>query len=301
VKSEETALSVLHGILARRSEDVIERATDWVVESAQDLRGKRPREETRRLVERVMQTNLALLDTGSRAPLFEFIEYVTSLRAASEFRASTLLRGFLSFKRGLASVMDEEGTSPRDALDVLALVDEVYHEAAFRVTDVYGDKLLATVEARRSELEAELGEKRRELEAMIETVEAQRAMLAALSSPILSVWDGVVVVPLIGEISPDRASQARQKLLQAILERGARVALLDVTGLSVADARAASLLASMIRAARLVGAEGALVGVRGEVARVFVEIGEVLEGARMFASLGDGLRYAIRSASLGRF
>jgi rsbT co-antagonist protein RsbR len=291
-------LAVLLGILDRRRDDVLERATDWVIHGARDLGGKRPRDETRKLVDRVISTNVAFLAGGDRAPLFEFIEYVTSLRAASEFRISTILRGFLSFKRGLASVMAEEALGPRDSSAALGLVDEVYYEAIFQISDVYGEKLLATVEARRSELEVELADKRSELDEKISLIEAQRAMLAALSSPILSVWDGVVVLPLVGEISPERAEHARRKLLEAITAKKARVALLDVTGLSVADAHAASVLASMIHAVRLVGAEGMLVGVRSDVARVFVEIGEVFEGARTFATLEGGLRHAIRRASL---
>lgn len=284
-------------IVACRRGELLERATDWVIGTAADLQGKRPREETRRLVDRVITTNVAVIESGDRAPLRDFIEHVTSLRAAHEFRVSTILRGFLSFARGLEEVMREEAVPPCDALRALKLVDDVYHEAVFEISDVYGEKLIGTVQARRRDLELELGEKRGDLEQKIATIEAQRAMLAALSSPIVSVWEGILLVPLVGEISPDRAEHAKRKLLDAILERDARVVLLDVTGLSVADAHAASVLASMIRATRLVGAESMVVGMRGDAARMFVAIGEVFSGARTFATLGDGLRHAIRRAS----
>ncbi|MDC3961113.1 STAS domain-containing protein [Polyangium jinanense] len=284
---QEPGLAALLGLLARRRDDVLARGTDWVFALAPDLQGKRPREETENLVDRVITTNVAVLESGDRRPLHTFIDYVTSLRAASEFRVSTLLRGFLSFKRGLAAVIAEERWTAREALGALGLVDEVYYEAIFELSDVYGEKLVGSVVAQKRELEAELGAKRAELD-------AQHAMLRALSSPILRVWEGVLLLPLVGEISPERAEHAKSVLLHAIGTYQARVVLIDVTGLSVVDAHAAGVLGAMMRATGLVGAEGMLVGVRGDAARTFVEIGELFPGARTFATLGDGLRHAIR-------
>lgn len=295
---EVAGLSALLGLLARRRHDVLERGTDWVVALSPDLQGKRPRVETQNLVDRVITTNVAVLETGDRAPLRAFIDYVTSLRAASEFRVSTLLRGFLSFKRGLSAVIAEECWPARLSLAALGLVEEVYYEAIFELSDVYGDKLVGTVVARRRELEIELGEKRAALEEKIATIDAQQATLRALSSPVLRVWEGVLLLPLIGEISPERAEHAKSVLLHAIGTFQARVVLIDVTGLSVVDAHAAESLGSMMRAARLVGAEGMLVGVRADAARTFVEIGELFPGAQTFATLGDGLRQAVRRVLL---
>ncbi|MDI1444582.1 STAS domain-containing protein [Polyangium sp. 6x1] len=291
---ETPGLAALLGLLARRRDDVLERGTDWVFALAPDLQGRRPREETQSLVDRVITTNLAVLASGDRAPLRAFIDYVTSLRAASEFRVSTLLRGFLSFKRGVAVVITEERWPAREALAALGLVEDVYYEAIFELSDVYGEKLVGSVVARKRELEAELGEKRAELDDKLATIDAQRSMLHALSSPVLPVWDGVLLLPLVGEISPERAEHAKSVLLHAIGTHQARVVLIDVTGLSVVDAHAAGVLGAMMRATGLVGAEGMLVGVRGDAARTFVEIGELFPGARTFATLGDGLRHAIR-------
>jgi hypothetical protein len=100
--------SVLFDILTRRRDDIAERGTDWVISTAPDLQGKRPRAETKRLVERVIEVNAMIIEQGDRQPLHAFIEYVTSFRASLEFRVSTILRGFLSFKRGLSQVLREE-------------------------------------------------------------------------------------------------------------------------------------------------------------------------------------------------
>ncbi len=288
-----SASSILLDILQRLSNEITEAGTDWVIEVSPDLQGKRPRDETKRLVERVVAVNRAIVEKNDREPLSSFIEYVTSLRASLEFRVSTILRGFLSFKRGLAQVLLDEPIRPRQRFEVLQIVEEIYYEAIFQISDVYGAKLVHTIKTRRDEIEVELGVKRQELEVTAEMIERLRTQLIALSLPILRIWKGVLLVPLIGEITPDRAEHARIELLDAIVRHHARVLLIDVTGLSVVDALAAEALGSIIRAANLLGTESMIVGIRGEVARVFVEIGEVFPGTKTFATLDDGLRLAL--------
>lgn len=289
-----SGVSILLDILTRRRDDTVERATDWVISTAPDLQGKRPRAETNALVQRVLDVNMAIIEKGDRQPLYAFIDYVTSLRASLEFRVSTLLRGFLSFKCGLSQVLQEEPIYARDKLAIFSIVDEIYYEAIFQISDVYGAKLVHTIRTRRDEIEVELGQKRNELEYTADMIERLRVQLIALSLPILRIWNGVLLVPLIGEISPDRAEHARRELLDAVVKHQALVVLLDVTGLSLVDAHAAGVLASIIRAASLLGAESMIVGVRGDVARVFVQLGEVFPGTRTFATLDDGLRHALR-------
>lgn len=292
--ARDASSSVFFDILARRRDDIAERATDWVVGTSPDLQGKRPRAETKRLVERVIEVNVAVIEKGDREPLHAFVEYVTSLRASLEFRVSTLLRGFLSFKRGLSQVLKDERVTTRDKLVIFSIVDEVYYEAIFEISDVYGAKLVHTIKTRRDEIEVELGQKRRELDHTVDMIERLRAQLIALSLPILRIWAGVLLVPLIGEISPERAEHARKEILDAVVAHRARVVLIDVTGLSLVDAHAAHALGSIIRAASLLGAEAMIVGVRGEAARVFVHLGEVFPGTRTFATLDEGLRRALR-------
>ena len=286
--------SIFLDILARRRDDIIEYGTDWVIATAKDLQGKRPRDETRRLVERTVDVHMAVIVNDDHEPFHAFIEHVTSFRVSLEFRLSTLLRGFLTFKRGLSRVLDEERVHARDKLAIWATVDESYYEAIFKVSDIYGEKLVHTIKTRRDEVEVELGKKRQELDNTVDMVERLRAELLTLSLPILRIWAGVLLVPLIGEISPERAEHMREKLLDAVVKHRARVVLIDVTGLSVVDAHAAAVLGSIIRAVSLLGADMMIVGVRGEVARVFVHIGEVFPGTQTFATLDEGLRHALR-------
>lgn len=289
---------LLIDILHRHGEEVVDQATDWVIAAALDLQGRRPRGETRALVARVVSGNEAALLQDNTGPLLELVDYVTSLRATHEFHPSTLLRGFVSFRHALEGFLRAEANDGWTALDVLTATDEVYSTVACRVADLYAIKLNATVDVRRRELEEELRRvtvaKERELEEKIATINAQRRDLAELSSPVIRVWEGILVAPLVGELGADRAALVRQRVLDAIAESGADAVLLDITGLTVVDARVAVDLLRLTEAARLLGAEGMLVGVSGAVARALVELEVDIGAARTFSSLQDGLRAALR-------
>lgn len=144
----------LRRLLAEREGDIVERGTDWVVESAVDLRGARPRDETRRLVASVVDFNRELiLGTEAGASKREaFIDFVTSYRAALDFNVSTLLRGFLSFRQGLLRVLEDQELAPDTRLAVLQLVDELYFESIFEMADVYMNKLKDLMEERQAQL-----------------------------------------------------------------------------------------------------------------------------------------------------
>lgn len=289
---------LLIDILHRRREEIVDQSTDWVIAAAVDLQGRRPRSETRALVDKVVSGNEAALLEADPGPLHDLIDHVTSLRAAHEFHPSTLLRGFVSFRHALEIFLRAEADDGWAALDVLSATDEVYSAVACRLADLYAIKLNATVEVRRRELTEELHRvteaKERELEEKIATINAQRRDLAALSSPVIRVWGGVLVAPLIGELGADRAALVRQRVLDAIAESGADAVLLDITGITVIDARVAVDLVRLTEAARLLGAEGMLVGVSGAVARALVELEVDIGAARTFSSLQDGLRAALR-------
>lgn len=125
----------------------------------------------------------------------------------------------------------------------------------------------------------------------------ERARLAEtlreLSSPIVPVMEGVLILPLIGAIDSERARHIMEDLLEAIRRHRARVVLMDITGVPVVDTMVANYLLRTIQAARLLGCLGVLVGIRAEVARTIVELGLSLGDLVSRASLQDGLEYAM--------
>ncbi|MDQ3917594.1 MAG: PAS domain S-box protein [Acidobacteriota bacterium] len=123
-----------------------------------------------------------------------------------------------------------------------------------------------------------------------EVVEAQQALLVELSTPLIPVREGVVVMPLIGSVNAERAAQMLETLLRGVAASGARVAILDVTGVQSVDTYVAEMLVRAARSARLLGAEVVITGIRAGVAQVFVGLGVSLEGVVMRRNLQEGIR-----------
>ena len=121
----------------------------------------------------------------------------------------------------------------------------------------------------------------------------QRDALQAMATPLLPVADGVVVVPLIGDLDPARAEQVMQTLLDGVVKHRARVAILDITGLQTIDTAAAAGLLRAARAIRLLGAEAIVTGVRAGVAQTLVDLGTDLGGIVVLGDLKAGIAHAI--------
>jgi anti-anti-sigma regulatory factor len=128
--------------------------------------------------------------------------------------------------------------------------------------------------------------------ALEETVRAQQATLAELSTPLIPFSDHVMVMPLIGSVDSRRAQQVIDTLLQGISTSGAQVAILDITGVPVVDTQVANALIRAAQAVKLLGAQVVLTGIRPEVAQTLVGLGTDLSGVTTRSSLQSGIAYA---------
>ena len=129
-----------------------------------------------------------------------------------------------------------------------------------------------------------------------QVIEAQRATLQALSTPLVPIARHVVAVPLIGDVDADRAGRLLETILAGVQARRAAFVLLDVTGVPRVDTDAARALTDIARAVRLLGAELVLTGIGPDVARMLVDLGADFGGARTLPSLEHGITYAMQSA-----
>lgn len=284
--------------LREHRSSVIETATSWVVAQALDLRGNRPREETRKLVEGVVRWNEALILRSDGVPLAEFIGFVTAYRAASEFHISTLLRGFCSFRAAIAELLAPPQVDAELAFRALRLVDDAYLTAIFQMGDEYVGKLNRTILERRQQLEDDLArvaaEHQREHQLAMDVIHRQQDLLHKVSLPVITVFQGVLVVPLIGELSTERAEDLIRRLLEAIVANRAHVAILDLTGLPSVSELAARALMKAAMAIGLIGAKVMLVGISAAIAAALAQqcADDALPAS--FATLADGLRVALR-------
>jgi rsbT co-antagonist protein RsbR len=123
-------------------------------------------------------------------------------------------------------------------------------------------------------------------------------ILEMATVPVVQVWDGILLVPLIGMLDSERTQQLMERLLVRLTETGSRVALLDITGVPAIDSLTAQHLVETIKAVRFVGSEVVLTGVRPSIAQTLVHLGIDLAGVVTRSSLTAGLRVALDRLSL---
>ena len=126
-----------------------------------------------------------------------------------------------------------------------------------------------------------------------QVIEAQRVALRELSTPLLPIATGVVCMPLIGTIDGPRAQEMMERLLDGIVRLRAHTAILDVTGVRVADAQVADGLLQVARAARLLGAHVILTGIGPDIAQTLVALHSELLGITTLGDLRSGIAHAL--------
>jgi len=119
-----------------------------------------------------------------------------------------------------------------------------------------------------------------------------RDIMEMATVPVVQVWEGILLVPLIGMLDSARTQQLMERLLQKLTETASPVALLDITGVPTIDTQTAQHLIETIKAVRYIGAEVVLTGVRPVIAQTLVHLGVDLSGATTRSSLAAGLRVA---------
>lgn len=126
-----------------------------------------------------------------------------------------------------------------------------------------------------------------------EIIRVQEQTLRELSTPLIPIHQGVLVLPLVGQIDPRRASQIMETLLEGISAQVADVVIIDITGVPVVDTQVANYLIQAARAARLLGAKIALVGIGPEIAQTIIQLGVDLSDIITRANLESGINYAL--------
>jgi PAS domain S-box-containing protein len=132
-------------------------------------------------------------------------------------------------------------------------------------------------------------ERRRAEEALAELLREREQTLEEVSTPVVPVLEGVLVLPLIGSLDTERTSKATRAALQEVTRQGARVCILDITGARLVDSHAVANLTNLVRALKLVGAEACVTGVGAQVAQTLVGLGLDMRGLRTYRTLAQAL------------
>ncbi|WP_391558193.1 RsbT co-antagonist protein RsbRA [Robertmurraya sp.] len=125
------------------------------------------------------------------------------------------------------------------------------------------------------------------------TVSLQKIALQELSAPLIPVFDGISVMPLVGTIDTERAKQIMESLLNGVVRNRSEVVLIDITGVPVVDTMVAHHIIQAADAVRLVGAKCMLVGIRPEIAQTIVNLGINLNQITTKNTLKKGIESAL--------
>ncbi len=125
-------------------------------------------------------------------------------------------------------------------------------------------------------------------------IQMQRAAIRELSTPLIPIAEGVVIMPLIGAIDTGRAKAVLETLLEGVAQRNAHAAILDITGVQTVDTQVANALIQAAQAVRLLGAQVILTGIQPQIAQTLVTLGVNLGGIVTRSTLQEGIAYAVR-------
>ena len=126
-----------------------------------------------------------------------------------------------------------------------------------------------------------------------EVIARQQQEMLELSTPVVKLWDGILALPMIGTLDSARTQVVMETLLQRIVETGSSIAIIDITGVPTVDTLTAQHLLKTVTAARLMGAECIISGIRPQIAQTIVHLGVDLGDVTTKATLADAFAIAL--------
>ena len=214
-------------------------------------------------------TTLEDFNAAGWQPLKEMLASLSTSRASQGFTPSETANFVLSLKPPLFTLARKNwGKDANELFAEVTIANEFIDKLALHTTDSYihgRDQVIA-----------------RQQEEMLE-----------LSTPVVTLWDGIVALPLIGTLDSARTQVVMESLLQAIVQTNSRYAIIDITGVPTVDTLVAQHLLKTITAARLMGAECILSGIRPQIAQTIVHLGINLEDVITKSKMADAFRLAL--------
>jgi len=132
-----------------------------------------------------------------------------------------------------------------------------------------------------------------------EVIARQQQEMLELSTPVVQLWDGILALPVIGTLDSARTQVVMENLLQRIVDTGAQIAVIDITGVPTVDTLVAQHLLKTVAAARLMGADCIISGIRPQIAQTIVHLGVELTDVVTKATLADAFAVALKRTGMG--
>ena len=236
-----------------------------------DVEVKEQCSELLRLIARAVQSgNVTNIETSEWEPVKEMLSSVSRTRAKQGFTPVEVATFVLSLKRPVFSAIQQELASDPAAVSAeIISASELLDRLGLWTTEVY--------------------QKGRE-----EVIMRQQEDMLELSTPVVKLWDGILALPIIGTLDSARTQVVMENLLQAIVDTGAEVAIIDITGVPTVDTLVSQHLLKTVAAARLMGAECIISGIRPQIAQTIVHLGVDLTEVITKANLSDAFLLALK-------
>ena len=203
-------------------------------------------------------------------PIRDFLDGVSRSRVQQGFSSDETASFIFSLKKPFFAALRTDAGK-----DVDALAEQVWK--ATELLDALG---LHTVKAYQKSRE--------------EVINRQQREMLELSTPVVKLWEGILAIPMIGTLDSARTQVVMETLLNKVVETGAQIAILDITGVPTVDTLVAQHLLKTVTALRLMGAECIISGVRPQIAQTIVHLGVDLQGVTTKANLADALALALK-------
>lgn len=222
----------------------------------------------------VQQGDFSNVQSSAYAPVRDMLVQISRSRARQGLSSTETATFVLSFKQPLFDALQKDLANEPEAL-----VQEIW------AATVLLDKLAL--------LTTESYIKTRE-----EVIQRQQQEMLELSTPVVKLWHGVVALPLIGTLDSARTQVVMESLLQRIVETESQIAIIDITGVPTVDTLVAQHLIKTITAARLMGAECIISGIRPQIAQTIVHLGVNLADITTKSNLSDAFSLALQKLKL---
>ncbi|MGE5411833.1 MAG: STAS domain-containing protein [Clostridiales bacterium] len=201
--------------------------------------------------------------------VLEFLESISRSRAFRGFTPSETATFIFSLKQAFFTVLQKEsknGTTDlmQDLWDITLVIDSL----GLYTTEVF-------------------------LKSKEEIIVRQQREMIELSTPVVQLWNGVLALPLIGTLDSARTQVVMESLLSRIVETGSNIAIIDITGVPTVDTLVAQHLLKTVAAARLMGADCIISGIRPQIAQTIVHLGVDLSEVTTKATMADAFRHAL--------
>lgn len=271
-------ISRLISSLRDKAESLIETMTEELHTQGGPSYAGLPRDRLLETLRQMITVFQESLDTDNAAPLVNHTRKVALQRATQGFSIDESMQVTDILRAQLWELMREVYAKGDWDFGVVERVERLLHEHRKTVSGSYGQTY--------KEAQDRLVEREQALE-------MQSRLIQELSTPIVPIYEGILVLPLVGAIDSRRATQVMEAVLEKIVEYQADVLILDITGVPVVDTGVANHLIQMARAVTLLGAQVIQVGISAEIAQTIVQLGVDMRNITTLANLQAGIAYAL--------